>query len=107
MILEIKMGTNCEFIAREVIEGGVAPNVATGCAVHGDDNRWHLETGGDVDTFFDLASLTKPLTAVAIARCPGLERTTRLADVLPELADTASAGVTVEQLLSHRAGRVG
>ncbi len=60
-----------------------------------------------VETPFDLASLTKPLTALALARLERLgklSRRERLRDVLPELADTASGDVPLDLLASHRAG---
>ncbi len=54
-------------------------------------------------TFFDLASLTKPMTAIAVMRSGlGLER--RLGDVVSELRGTTSARANILALLSHRAG---
>jgi CubicO group peptidase (beta-lactamase class C family) len=58
-------------------------------------------------TIFDLASVTKPLTALALARLERAGRLRRdepLAAVLPELAATQSAGVPLDLLLAHRAG---
>jgi CubicO group peptidase (beta-lactamase class C family) len=60
-----------------------------------------------VDTLFDLASVTKPVTALALARlgrAGALARAERLADVLPALAGTASARVPIDLLAAHRAG---
>ena len=61
-----------------------------------------------VETVFDLASLTKPLaTTLAVMRLVRqglLELETPLATVLPVMAGTAKAGVTVRQLLSHASG---
>ncbi|MEO8877098.1 MAG: serine hydrolase domain-containing protein, partial [Polyangiaceae bacterium] len=48
---------------------------------------------------------TKSMTAVAVASS-SLDRTAKLADVLPELAATASASASIEILLAHRAGLV-
>jgi CubicO group peptidase (beta-lactamase class C family) len=59
------------------------------------------------DTLFDLASVTKPLTALALARLERrgiLRRDERLADVLPELASTPSAKLPLDLFASHRAG---
>jgi serine-type D-Ala-D-Ala carboxypeptidase len=59
------------------------------------------------ETPFDLASVTKPFTALALARLErqgALSRHERLGDVLPELSDTASASVTIDLLAAHRAG---
>ena len=64
---------------------------------------WRIEIGGDVDTPFDLASLTKPMTAIAIARA-GIDRHAPLARYLPELRGTASEDAPIEMLLAHRAG---
>ncbi len=57
-------------------------------------------TGGDVDTYFDLASLTKPVLALAVLRS-GLDVRTPLEILVPEVG---TAEVTLEDLLSHRAG---
>ena len=69
-----------------------------------------LSSGRSVtlDTVYDLASLTKPLaTTLAVMRliqtgCLTLE--TPLGPVLPVMADTAKARVTLRQLLSHCSG---
>ncbi len=61
-------------------------------------------------TPFDLASLTKPvtaLTAARLARAGLLSWGERLGDLLPDLAGSASAGVTLELLAAHRAGLEG
>ncbi len=92
----------CEEVADAIVSGGVATMAAAGCAVRGAD-AWHVEVGGSYRTPFDLASLTKPMTAVAIARS-GLDRRAPLRALLPELAGTASADVPLELLLAHRAG---
>ena len=61
-----------------------------------------------VDTVFDLASLTKPLaTALAVMHLVQegrLSLDTPMAAVLPIMADTDKAEVTVRQLLSHCSG---
>ncbi len=61
--------------------------------------------GGATTVLFDLASLTKPMTAVAVALA-GPEKNRRLGELLPELSLSQSQGVTLEHLLSHRAGLV-
>lgn len=52
---------------------------------------------------FDLASVTKPMTALAIARA-GLDPRQPLADAVAEVSSSASAAAPVELLLAHRAG---
>ncbi len=100
----------------------IAPHVAPGACAAACIRRpwgWHVEVGRagqhapdepaavSLDDWFDLASLTKPLTAYCLARRidrgqlgPG----TRLADCLGWTAATPAAGVTLDALLSHRAG---
>jgi CubicO group peptidase (beta-lactamase class C family) len=59
------------------------------------------------ETLFDLASVTKPVTALAgarLERAGKLGRDERLGDVLPALAHTKSARVPLDLLASHRAG---
>jgi CubicO group peptidase (beta-lactamase class C family) len=88
-------------IARRIVAEAVAPNCAAGCALR--TASWHREVGGDVDVLFDLASVTKPLTAVAVARA-GIAPATTLGALLEEARGTASERVTIEHLLAHRAG---
>jgi CubicO group peptidase (beta-lactamase class C family) len=59
--------------------------------------------GGDGDVLFDLASVTKPFTAVAVA-CAGIAPDTPLGALLSEARGTESERVTIEHLLAHRAG---
>jgi serine-type D-Ala-D-Ala carboxypeptidase len=59
------------------------------------------------DALFDLASVTKPLTALALARLvrSGVARLDEpLGHALPELAGTRSARVPLDLLAAHRAG---
>ena len=61
------------------------------------------------DTLFDLASLTKPVTALTVARLERagvLDRDEPLAALLPLARGTASAQLPLDLLLSHRAGLV-
>jgi serine-type D-Ala-D-Ala carboxypeptidase len=58
-------------------------------------------------TWFDLASLTKPITALAaarLARAGSLRLDTPLGALLPEVRATVSGAVPLEWLLAHRAG---
>ncbi|HRI69236.1 MAG TPA: serine hydrolase domain-containing protein [Polyangium sp.] len=59
------------------------------------------------ETPFDLASVTKPITSLTMARLVRRSvvfRDEPLANVLPALAKTASARVTLDLLAAHRAG---
>ncbi len=61
------------------------------------------------DTVFDLASLTKPLVALTVARCQRLgwlQREQRLAQFLPWLARAEAGATSLDALLAHRAGLV-
>ncbi len=100
---------NADDVARRVLDAGVAPAVAAGWSRRARQSQspasraWVREVGGATTTYFDLASLTKPLTAVAVARATGL-RARVLGDVLPALADARTADVPIELLLAHRSG---
>jgi CubicO group peptidase (beta-lactamase class C family) len=76
----------------------LAPVVAAGWAREG-----AREVGGAKGVFFDLASVTKPMTALAFARA-GIDRRAPLGELLPEVRGTASEHVPVELFLAHRAG---
>lgn len=85
-------------IAERIVREGTAPMAAAGWARGG-----AREVGGSTDVLFDLASVTKPMTAVAIARAhmsPG----TPLSAWVPEARGTSSETASLELLLSHRAG---
>ncbi|MFT3921949.1 MAG: serine hydrolase domain-containing protein [Myxococcales bacterium] len=61
----------------------------------------------ELDTIYDLASLTKPFVAVSALRLSQAGRVDLhgpVADVLPELAETVGGEASVASLLSHRAG---
>lgn len=60
----------------------------------------------DLEPIFDLASLTKPMTAFALARSSRLTKNQRLGDVLEEARGTVSEETPLELLLAHRAGLV-
>ena len=88
-------------IAARLVAQGVAPICAAGCA--GRNHRWRRETGGATDALFDLASVTKPMTAVAIARAR-MDRRAPIATWIPEARGTPSERVPLELFLAHRAG---
>jgi serine-type D-Ala-D-Ala carboxypeptidase len=75
---------------------------AAGWAARRGDGRWELSAGGATDAFFDLASLTKPMTALAVARA-SLEKR-RLGTLLEVARGTPTEDATLELLLAHRAG---
>ncbi|OJY31551.1 MAG: hypothetical protein BGO98_16100 [Myxococcales bacterium 68-20] len=103
-------GLDSEGIARFLVSTGVARDAAVGWAVR-TSGGWVLGAGRasvegplELEPVFDLASVTKPMTAFAVARSRRLARTDRLGDVLDEARGTASAASPLELLLAHRAG---
>jgi CubicO group peptidase (beta-lactamase class C family) len=104
-------------IAREIVAAGVAESASIAWARRrarprrdAEPDRWEVALAARAEVpapVFDLASLTKPLTATValdlVAR-GDLAMTTRLSEILPELAGSAAAAATVEELLGHRAG---
>ncbi|HVH47046.1 MAG TPA: serine hydrolase domain-containing protein [Labilithrix sp.] len=99
-----------ERLAKALVSRGVARDAAVGWAVR-EQGRWVTGAGRasavdavEVDPVFDLASLTKPMTAFAFVRSGILARTDGLGDALEEARGTASERVTLELLLAHRAG---
>lgn len=120
-------------LARSVVRDGVAKDVALGWAARNKSafpprsatlvrdvrtlDVWELGAGrahrsGDSISdapIFDLASLTKPMTAMAIAiacktRMGGLDRDAPLASFLDEARGTSVEDAPLELLLAHRAG---
>lgn len=72
-------------------------------------NLWFGEDAppASTATLFDLASVTKPVTALALARlerAQKLRRDEALAEVLPALKDTLSARVPLDLFAAHRSG---
>ena len=84
------MHTTADDVARRIVADGVAPACAAACAVRREE--WRREVGGRVELVFDLASLTKPMTAVAVA-CAGMDRRLPLGLLLPEVRGTPSERV--------------
>ncbi len=98
---------------------GASPCAVVGAAVRR-DGAWRFGAGAagrlwpdpaapaaTVATTFDLASVTKPVTALALARLDrggALGRGEALADALPALAATRSARVPLDLFSAHRAG---
>lgn len=81
---------------------GVAPQAAV-AAARWCAGTWHEVAAGDVERVFDLASLTKPMLAAAVARS-SLRIDAPLSDYLPELVGSPGGDAPIELLLAHRAG---
>lgn len=91
-------------LSRDLVREGVAPTVAMGWARKAAGGaEWEVSVGGATQAIFDLASVTKPITAMTFARS-GLDRRAPLRAHLPEAEGTPSADVSLELLLAHRAG---
>jgi CubicO group peptidase (beta-lactamase class C family) len=99
------VGVTANDLAQRVVACGVAPDCAAGCAIRR-EGKWRREVGGATDLVFDLASLTKPMTAVAIALA-SIPPRTALGTLVPAACDTASERVPLELFLAHRAGLEG
>lgn len=91
-------------LAASVVAEDTAPTAAVGwgALMQGEVG---IHVGGDTAGVFDLASVTKVLTALAWARS-GLDVFATIRHWLPELRETASADVSIEALLGHRGGLV-
>ena len=76
--------------------------VAAGWAARRADGLWVLSAGGAKDAYFDLASVTKPMTSLAVAQAALHKKT--LGSLLPAARGTPTEGATLELLLAHRAG---
>jgi len=95
-------------LRREIVDANVASSAAVGVVSH-DGIRAAEVLAPDVayPASFDLASVTKPLTAIAIARAVAdgrLSFDTKVGEVMRELAAEPAAERTIGELLSHRAG---
>lgn len=97
-------GASGAAVAARVVREGVAPLAAAGWAAEeGPGSEQVRDVGGAVRELFDLASVTKPMTAVAVAWA-GLDPSTPLGRWVPEARGTPSEDVPLELLLAHRAG---
>ncbi len=89
-------------VVAQALAQGIAPDAAAGCAARGSGATWRREVAGS-PALFDLASVTKAMTAVAVVRA-GIDRGTPLGRWLPETRGTPSEDVPLELFLAHRAG---
>lgn len=110
--------TALDRLARSVVEERAAPAVVCAAArrrewgwefgVGAAGTHWPISARAVTpDAIFDLASLTKPIMAVAAATELARGRlgwSAPVKEVLPELAPTFAGAASLEQLLSHRAG---
>lgn len=95
-----------EQVATRIVTEGAAPLAAAGWARApgpGTAGAGARDAGGATATLFDLASVTKPMTAAAVAWA-GLDPASPLGRWLPEARGTASERVSLELLLAHRGG---
>ncbi|MBI2392959.1 MAG: beta-lactamase family protein [Deltaproteobacteria bacterium] len=102
-------------LAREVVAAGVATSaaIAWARAPRGTAAGFTVALGEVLSpevtgpAVFDLASLTKPVTATVVMQLVAaglLSLGTRVADALPELSGSSAADASIEELLAHRAG---
>jgi CubicO group peptidase (beta-lactamase class C family) len=98
-VLELGDCETADDVARAVVSAGVAPCATAGFTARA-GSEWELSAGGATERIFDLASLTKPMTALAVARS-GMDRAAPIASLLNE---ARGSDVSIEMLLAHRAG---
>jgi serine-type D-Ala-D-Ala carboxypeptidase len=108
------IGVDVGSILGRAIAAGLAPGWVGGAFREGEEGLcWCAGKGSQggnettADLWFDLASLTKPLvttTLLLLACRDGLDLQACLGDLLPELAGSPWAGVTVQQCATHTAG---
>jgi serine-type D-Ala-D-Ala carboxypeptidase len=95
-------------LRREIVDAGVATSAAVGFAHRGVIATAELLSHDvEADALFDLASLTKPLTALSLLSAVAdgrLTLATRISEVLSEARDSAVANRTIGELLAHRGG---
>ena len=106
-----------ERLLRNAVASGIAPGAVAVWSMDGVPPqsamvgharlRPHTVTVG-LDTWFDLASLTKPLVVTTLCllaiRRGGLNLATPLAEILPEARTTEIERVTIQHLLCHSSG---
>lgn len=102
-------------LSETVLAERVAPAASAGFATFV-GGHWEVEVGAcgragrasaNVETLFDLASVSKPFVAVTYARLvekTGLRPDTALAELLAEVSGTFAATQSLEALFSHRSG---
>ena len=95
-------------LQREIVDADVASSAAVGVLSHR-EMRSAAVLARDVvsPASFDLASVSKPLTAIAIARAVAdgrLALTTRVGEILGEARGMPAEERTIAELLAHRAG---
>lgn len=110
-----------EALAREIVEAGGVPGLAI-AVVHDDEvvllrgfgrRRAGAAETVDGDTVFQIASMSKPLSATVVARLVGrgvVDWGTRIAELDPGFAlhdPYVTAEVTVRDLFAHRSGLPG
>jgi CubicO group peptidase (beta-lactamase class C family) len=106
-----------ERLLREGVDADVFPGAVAAVGFRQGSGFQRLEAwagrlvpGGpctEVDTFFDLASLTKPfvaVTALRLSQAGRLDLNEPIARWLPELEETPGGQSSLASLLSHRAG---
>jgi CubicO group peptidase (beta-lactamase class C family) len=95
-------------------DGVIVSHTATGQAVrYGDGTPTELPADQQVpmrpDTIFDMASVTKLFTSIAVMQLHDdgrLDVSERVATYLPEFGNNGKESITVEQLLTHTSGLV-
>ncbi len=102
MVSPPRLSQTCDDVCRWVRDDGVAPLAAAGVARRR-SGRWEEGVGGAADVIFDLASVTKPIVAVAFARS-GLDRGAPVESLVAEAAGTHAGPLPLELLFAHRAG---
>lgn len=94
--------SSLDAIAEAIVRRSAAPVAACGFAVRR-ESSWRMATSSGDDLLFDLASLTKPFTAVALAESPEfLDRS--LGEALPLVAAEPGGARPLARVLGHRAG---
>lgn len=93
--------------ALRIAKGHYAFGAGAGGTLFGHDADDPEALPASIDTPFDLASVSKPIIALVMARLERarlIDRKAPLRALLPELRDTASANVPLDLFAAHRAG---
>lgn len=99
-----------DLLQTRVVGAGVAPAAVVFWARRAPEGTWRAAVGAagcGPDAIFDLASVTKPLTALAamqLASAGTLPLAATVGELLPELGRANAAGARLDDLLAHRAG---